>query len=436
VSEPVSIQGSDPRWPFNRLVRAYQDHGWTLDAHHGGLNGAVQAVKGQCPCGQHSTPGRDFGFAEYPSGRVRVWSFTNCDLHICLEAVGLTFRDLQTGPDESILPDDDFDPTAPHLAAVPEYPVGSLTGPLADLVDAGTGAGLPAALVAGAGLAALAAVCGNAELRFWTLEVRPALWVPLVAPPGGGKTPAVYLARKPVRELDIIEHQQTREQIAEWAATPKKERGERPPDTTRLIQDVTIEMVARWLDHGDGTGGLDIDELADFLRSMTRYRQGGGTDAGRWLALWSAEPWRYQRVGAASEIDLYVPRPVLSICGGIQPELLHLLGREGDGMRPRWLPHLSLSHRIKMREGGFLPRGTRWWRSCTATGSTGSGRCPGRRSPPGSVRQTGGTPRATNPNPRRWLPHWRRPTFRLPGWRWCWRKRKPPAPAGRCLPLQ
>jgi hypothetical protein len=344
-----SIQGDNPAWPVNRLVTAYLKHGWQLDAHRGNLNGAVQAAKGPCPCSQHATPGRDFAFAEYPNGRVRVWSFTGCDTRICLEAVGLTHGDLQTGPDGQILPADDIDPTAPHLAPVPEYPVQALTGPLADLVDAGTSAGLPAPLVAGAGLAALAAVSGMAELRFWTWEVRPALWVPLVAPPGGGKTPAIDLSRRPIRELDSAEHKVMREQLAEWNDTPRKERGERPGDQTRLVKDITVEAVARWLDRGDGTGGLDTDELADFLRSMNRYRKGGGTDAGKWLELWSTQPWRYQRVDG--DLDLYIARPVLAVSGGIQPELVHLLGQEGDGMRPRWLPHISLAHRVKARPG-------------------------------------------------------------------------------------
>ncbi len=163
----TSIQGDNPAWPFNRLVRAYQDRGWPVDEHRGSLNGAVQAVKGPCPCGQHSTPGRDFAFAEYPNGRVRVWSFTGCDARVCLETVGLTHRDTQTGPEGRIIPDDDIDPTAPHLAAVPEYPAGKLARPLADLVDSCARAGLPAALAAGAGLGTLAAVCGPADLRIY-----------------------------------------------------------------------------------------------------------------------------------------------------------------------------------------------------------------------------------------------------------------------------
>jgi len=98
---------------------------------------------------------------------------------------------------------------------------------------------------------------------------------------------------------------------------------------------------------------VDADELTEWLRSLSKYRQGGGTDAARWLGLWSTQPWRYQRVSA--HIDLLVPRPVITVCGGIQPQFLPLLGREGDGMRPRWLPHMSLTTELDPRAGRPAP---------------------------------------------------------------------------------
>ncbi len=244
--------------------------------------------------------------------------------------------------------------TGPHLPCIPEYPVDELTGPLREIVDAGSAAGLPAALVAGAALGTLATVCARADLQVYeTWIVRPCLWIPLIAPPGGGKTPAITLARRKLRELDASMHATYSDELQEWLATPAKDRGEPPPDRTRLINDITIEMVARWLAAGDGTGGVDADELTEWLRSLSKYRQGGGTDAARWLGLWSTQPWRYQRV--ASHIDLLVPRPVITVCGGIQPQFLPLLGREGDGMRPRWLPHMSLTTELDPKGGCPAP---------------------------------------------------------------------------------
>jgi hypothetical protein len=222
------------------------------------------------------------------------------------------------------------DDNSPHLAAIPEYPVQAVSGPLRALVDSCTHSGLPAALAAAAGLGALATVSGQAELHIYeTWTVRSSLWISLIAPSGGGKTPVINISRRTLRDLDAAEHADLRKQMADWLELPKKDRGERPMDRTRLIGDITTEMVARWLDHGDGTGGVDADELSEFLRSLSKYRQGGGTDAGRWLALWSTQPWRYQRVG--SDIDILIPRPVLTVCGGIQPHLIHLLGPKATG---------------------------------------------------------------------------------------------------------
>ena len=265
-------------------------------------------------------------------------------------------REVRRASDEPVECGTDTGPAdaGPHLPSIPEYPVDALTGPLREIVDAGLAAGLPAALVGGAALGALATVCGQADLAIYeTWTVRPCLWVALIAPPGGGKTPAITLARRMLRDLDANMHASYSDQLQTWLATPAKDRGEPPADPTRLINDITIEMVARWLAAGDGTGGVDADELTEWLRSLSKYRQGGGTDAARWLGLWSTQPWRYQRVGA--HIDLLVPRPVITVCGGIQPQFLPLLGREGDGMRPRWLPHMSLTTDLDPKAGRPAP---------------------------------------------------------------------------------
>lgn len=242
----------------------------------------------------------------------------------------------------------------PHLPGIPEYPVDALTGPLREIVDAGSAAGLPAALVGGAALGTLATVCALADLEMYeTWIVRPCLWVPLIAPPGGGKTPAITLARRKLRELDAKMHATYSDELQDWLSRSAKDRGEPPSDPTRLVNDITIEMVARWLAAGDGTGGVDADELTEWLRSLSKYRKDSGTDAARWLGLWSTQPWRYQRV--ASHIDLLVRRPVITVCGGIQPQFLPLPGREGDGMRPRWLPHMSLTTELDPKGGRPVP---------------------------------------------------------------------------------
>lgn len=229
---------------------------------------------------------------------------------------------------------------AAPVHGIPAYPAGELSGPLADLVAA-AGGGLPAGLVGGAGLAALAAACPTATLAVAdTWAEHPILWVPLAAPRGAGKTPAMNLALGPIRDRDAAAHARYLDQMATWRDTPAKDRGhlDRPTDPTRLIDDTTVEMLARRLAATDGAATVAPDELSGMLGALDRYHRGSG-DRGRLLALWSGTPWRYQRV--TDDLDILVPRPVVSIVGGIQPALHRLLGGDEDGMRPRWLPHLA-----------------------------------------------------------------------------------------------
>lgn len=241
--------------------------------------------------------------------------------------------------------------TAPHLRALPQYPVDALVGPLAEMVKATRSMGLPAAFTAGAGLAALATAAGMADLQVYdSWIVRPALWVPLIGPAGAAKTPSINAARRKLRDRDVETYLAFKSLLDDWKATPKKDRGERPDDLRRLIDDATLEMVARRLNHGDGVLGVDSDELTNWLSGMGRYRNSGdGGDRARWLSMWSCSPWSYERV--SDDLHILVPRPVVTVCGGIQPHLLSLLGPEGDGMRPRWLPHMSLDTNLKPKPG-------------------------------------------------------------------------------------
>ncbi|MGH3191930.1 MAG: hypothetical protein ACRDPY_32845 [Streptosporangiaceae bacterium] len=153
------------------------------------------------------------------------------------------------------------------LPGIPAYPVGSMAGPLGDLVSSTT---LPAALVAGAGLGALAGMCGGADLIMPDESVvRSVLWIPLVAPRGAGKTPSMDKAFGRLRELDAAEHDEYRTKLSDYLALSAKEirNAEKPRDTTRRIDDATLEVVARWLDNGDGTGVVEADELSGWLNA-------------------------------------------------------------------------------------------------------------------------------------------------------------------------
>lgn len=209
------------------------------------------------------------------------------------------------------------DPTADqvaevHLAAVPPYPLDTVGGPIAALIDATPS--LPAALVGGAALGALATLAAPARVHVqegWTEA--PILWVPLLGPSGVGKSPALRGAWGPLWDHEHL--------------------------ADRLLDDLTIEALARRLDTTGGMVAIIADELTTTLGSLGRYRRSGDSDRGRLLALWSGAPWRYTRV--TGKLDLLVEEPVVVVTGPLVNGQHRLLGPAGDGMRPRWLPHLA-----------------------------------------------------------------------------------------------
>lgn len=276
------------------------------------------------------------------------------------------------------------------LPEIPGYPVNSIPGPLRQLVSAAVAMGLHAPFAGGAGLAALASVAAPADLVIsgsWT--VRAALWVPLVDMPSTGKTPALKWGFGALRRLDDALMEDWRRAYAEWKqeckqiadrylqevaawedfgtkvvaaqgtliagddAKPKRPPKPKAPQVPaapakphrRLTTDATTEVLCRWLDEDDGSGGIVADELKTFIHGLGYYGVGhGGRDYGRYMELWSCQPWSMQRVGqggASIGIDLYIPRPVVTICGCLTLDNAQLLGREGDGFRPRWLLHLG-----------------------------------------------------------------------------------------------
>ena len=223
------------------------------------------------------------------------------------------------------------------LASIPDYPSSELTGPLSELVSKADN--LPSALIGACGLGALAGLSGNASLVMPDgTEQHPALWIPFLASSGIGKSPALLAAFSRFDDLDSSQHESYREELADWKAQKKDDRGSRPKDPTLILDDFTMEGLVRFFSYGNGTGVARVDELSGFLSGIGRYNNSPASDVGRFLALWTCSRWRYTRV--KDDIDILIRRPVLSIVGGIQPHLAHLLGSEDSGFRPRWLPHI------------------------------------------------------------------------------------------------
>jgi Protein of unknown function (DUF3987) len=261
------------------------------------------------------------------------------------------------------------DPDEMILAAIPEYPVKKLHGPLREFVDWAVRDGLLAPAAGAAGLSALATVCGYAELEFCsTVIIRPALWLIPIGGPGTGKSPARHQAFKPIERLYTAERQEWRrncQTVKEQNAQLRQQREQatrggvtgadapfpqRPEPLT--LTDANMPVVARWLEAGGGAGTLAYDEVKALVSGLTT------ADRAKMMEAWTArDALHIQRVGQGGDvnaIDIYVERPVLGIFGPLTLKDLNLLGQEGDGFRSRWLPHI-VKGKARMLDAGPPP---------------------------------------------------------------------------------
>lgn len=233
------------------------------------------------------------------------------------------------------------------LPPMPEYPVEALIGPLRNLVDSTL---LPSAFVAGAGLAALAMLCGAADLYVFDDDVvRPVLWIPLLGLASSIKTPAKNYAFRLLEALEDTAWKAYKDDYEYWKKTKE---GGRPSDPTIIINDVTLEKLGRMLEDNPCRGQVH-DELSSLILSVGQYKKGGGGDHGKWLSLWSPTGWRYSRVNG--DIDYRIARHAVSVTGPLVMSDLHLLGGDADGYRARWFPHAVDGRSKEWAAKNFVP---------------------------------------------------------------------------------
>lgn len=190
--------------------------------------------------------------------------------------------------------------------------------------------------------------------------VQPAvLWGAIVGDSGTMKSPALDIATKAIkrRQARAVEEYRKKMEIYDgdleeyklaldnWRKAgrkkgePKPEEPETPICRRCYCSDITVEALADRL-HENPRGLLLVrDELAGWIRSFDQYKGGRGADAAHWLAMYGASDLMVDRKTGDRKMT-FVPRAAVSICGGIQPEVLaQALGREHivDGLAPRLL---------------------------------------------------------------------------------------------------
>jgi len=242
-------------------------------------------------------------------------------------------------------------PPKPVLEPQPTFPLHTLPPVIRSYVTTSASALRVVPELVAAPLLAFAGSTIGSRLRIDTgngwLE-RPVIWIALVALTGGGKSPAIAAARRP---LDILQQ----EAFAAWQQQHDawNRQDDEPVPDRLFVTGSTIDTLIDDLRHSHGLA-IVRDELYGLVRANQRR---GGDERQKYLSLWSSEPVVASRKGTNT---LWLPHPVVSIVGGIQPMLVHKMrSREQDGFVERFLPV-------------FVRIQPRYWHESTVTQSTSS----------------------------------------------------------------
>jgi hypothetical protein len=191
-------------------------------------------------------------------------------------------------------------------------------------------------------LAALGAAIGTTRMirlkRTWTEY--PIIWAVIVGESGTLKTPALRHVLKPfqLRQFEALKRYQEEKEVfdrellqydkdfLDWqkhkANLGPPEKPQSPLPVRHIVSDITLEAIAPILAANPRGILATHDELSGWIGSFDRYAgRKGGADAAHWMSMHSGEPIVVDRKGEPRTI--VVPSAAVSVCGGIQPVILH-----------------------------------------------------------------------------------------------------------------
>lgn len=211
---------------------------------------------------------------------------------------------------------------AERLQCPPDYVAWGLTVCLAGLIGRGVG-------------------IRPRQFDDWT--ERACLWVALVGEPSWMKSPALEVARRPLKRQDALDHERHEYEMAAWeaecdeirAAAKKGEKPKLPPkpvEVRRVTSDATIEKLADLMAPSPGLT-LIRDEIAGWVGAFNRYTKAEG-DRQFFLECYSGGPYTVDRISRGT---VRVPDVYLNILGGAQPDRAREIFGEGpnDGFAAR-----------------------------------------------------------------------------------------------------
>jgi hypothetical protein len=269
------------------------------------------------------------------------------------------YRLAQEAPDEGSIWDswdssDSFSEVS-GFTVTPSFPTDALPPKCAKYVkEAAASLSCAPELVAIPVIATLSGAIGYSRV----IRIKPgwpesaSMYLAVVDEPGSRKSPAASLAYKPIEKLQgtlrkaYQEEKKTYEaelrqhvvdkKLAAREDKPEPEPPVRPVMKRCIVDDITIEALATRLEQNPRGFVSHQDELTGFMRGMDQYKSGGkGNTRQAYLKIWSNRGVIVDRKGSDEPVS--VPKPYLTLQGGIQPSVLHEIaaGRE-DGFLDRF----------------------------------------------------------------------------------------------------
>jgi hypothetical protein len=224
------------------------------------------------------------------------------------------------------------------------------------IVNGSKALGCDAAFIAVPMLSVLASAIGNSKsIQLKESWQEPSvLWTAVIGESGSMKTPAIRFAMKPLQKIQseaFKEHDKEMEVYNELKSVydqemwmkkrndPLPEEPKEPVATRFYCNDATIEAIAEILSTCPRGILQSCDELSGWFKSFNSYRGGKGSDEARWLEMHQADTLLVDRKSGNPK-TIRIPQAAVSICGGIQPDILRrVLGREyyENGIAARFL---------------------------------------------------------------------------------------------------
>ena len=166
------------------------------------------------------------------------------------------------------------------------------------------------------------------------------LWPIVIGESGTQKSPAFRLALTPLRkrqqgQIDaykksMAEYKSAKlkydQQHKEWKKNQDDDEPEEPEEPARqrcIVSDVTIEALAPVLQQNPRGVLLNRDEISALIAGLDQYKKSKDSSAEvqRWLEIYNCETITIDRKTGIPPF-IHVPRPAVSIAGGIQPGIL------------------------------------------------------------------------------------------------------------------